>query len=32
MDLFLQESGYLRMCDRQTDQNIAQILVFLEDL
>ena len=32
MDLCLQASGDLRMCGSQTDQNIAQILLFLDDL
>ncbi len=32
MDLCLQGSGALRMCDSQTDQNTAQILVFLDDI
>ncbi len=32
MDLFLQENGDLHMCSSQTEQNIAQILLFLDDL
>ncbi len=32
MDLCLQESGDLRICGSQTEQNIAQILLFLDDL
>ena len=30
--LFIQGSGNVRMCGSQTDRNIAQILVFLDDL
>ncbi len=32
VDLSLQGRGDLRMCGSQTDQNITQILLFLDDL
>ncbi len=32
MDLCLQGSGDLHICGSQTDQNIARILLFLDDL
>ncbi len=32
VDLCLQGSGDLCMCGSQTDQNIARVLVFLDDL